>query len=185
MLGGEIIARRRFATDNRFRDDGVWKIHLTIGRSSYAQKVAAVTAWLEENLGPKEEGSWKYLDGGEKYKEDFTIYLGSYGKMMDFAQFLEADAVREQLAPSYRGRKGGTDRIVGTSGKLSARFEWAPHGGAKGRNGMTFLYTEGVRSGLPRLAPPPGPAREKAWADSSALHRTRYHGYFWPEDEAF
>jgi len=106
--------------DPEYRTCGGWKVHLTIGPTSYTERVAAVKGWLERNLDGIKGLDWKHGDGGDQHEKDFTVYLGSYATMTAFVVLLEQDPTSDQL-DLFNG--GNIDRIVGTSGKFGARFD--------------------------------------------------------------
>jgi len=176
------MVKTRLATDPRFWVEGGWKIHLAIDREgSYLEKTAIVMTWLTENMRRDSKGDdWKERNGGDKYMEDFTIYLGSYQNLMEFVDALEADdKVMAQLGPSYRGHKGGMERIVGVTGKLSACFHACP--GAKGLSGLTLMDPGEIIPLVLQWWQP----REAATETTFALHCERFGDYFWPPDEPF
>jgi hypothetical protein len=115
--------------DPEYRTNGGWKVHLTIGPNLYEERAATVNRWLSRNLEGTEGVDWKHCQGGTPHEKDFTVYLGSYENMIAFVTVLEQDAIVEQL-DSFNG--GPTDRIMGDSGKVGARFD--PRGARAGQD---------------------------------------------------
>jgi len=179
----------RLEQDPQHREQGGWKIHLTIGPKSYEQRITLVKNWLKKNFkalgrvevcsgGGESHGSWKHLCGGDQHEKDFTIYLGSYATMLKFVRRIEGDPIVEQLDPC----KAGTDRIVGDSGKLGARFDpKQDEGRFRGLSGMPFTLEEArlVASGKTPLERSTN--RTEAIKRSKARLREKFADYFLPE----
>jgi hypothetical protein len=124
--------RQPMRPDPEYRTSGGWKVHLTIGPNSYEQRASAVKRWLARNIEGTEHVDWKHLEGGDLHEKDFTVYLGSYVTMIAFVNALEKDPIVEQL-DDFNGPS--SDRIVGDSGKVGARFD--PRGE---RAGWDWVY---------------------------------------------
>ena len=170
--------RQPIRPDPEHCTNGGWKVHLTIGPNSgpnsYKRRVSAVDRWLSRNIErTKCPEDWKYLKGGDQYEKDFTVYLGSYETMIAFVNALEKDPIVKQLDAS---NAGPADRIVGASGKVSARFDPQGKEGGKwtyGWNGIPFALQD-WRLTLTR------PAQEAAERSRAAL-KAIYGDYFLPE----
>jgi hypothetical protein len=181
-MGVQIMQRRPPIKPDPEYSTGGWKVHLTIGPDLYEQRVSAVKLWLKQNVEGTCPRDWKYRTGGDRHEKDFTVYLGSYATMIAFVNALENDPIVHQLDTP----KTASDRIVGKSGKVGARFD--PYGRGKGWrgdwtygwNGIPFqvkdkiLAMEGTRTG-----------NKTSWQDaakrSSPVLKAMYGDYFLPE----
>jgi len=161
--------------DPEYKENGGWKVHLTIGPDSYKQRVAAVKRWMRRNFEGEEGVDWKHLDGGDPHEKDFTVYLGSYATMMSFVRRLENDPIVQQLDAC---NAGSAERIVGDTGRAGARFD--PRGRRAGQdwlygwNGIPFAF-EDSRKVLRKESPARAADRPKA------LLREMFGDYFLPE----
>jgi len=171
--------RNRFKPDPEYHEIGGWKVHLTVGPALYNRRTLTVKRWLRKNFEGEERFEWKHLEGGDKHQKDFTIYLGSHATLTSFVSHLESDPIVEQLDAS---NAGSSDRIVGSTGKVSARFD--PRGrkaGSEwfyGRNGISFPLEDQLKV-LARK-------NTQAWADAEehakAVLREIFGDYFMPKD---
>jgi len=148
-------------------------VHFSVGPESYQERTAKIKSWLKSHY----RGGGKFRNGGEKHEKDFTIYLGSYATMMAFVRFVEDDPIVLLLDPS---NAGPTDRIVGATGKIGARFD--PRGSETRRESWFYGYDgvpftlEDQRASLARRK-----SRRELAEDRKTVLRQRFGDYFLPE----
>jgi hypothetical protein len=173
--------------DPEYETGGGWKVHLTIEPVSYQQKVATVEDWLEAIFKSKWRANFlwnadgvnvaKHLEGGEKHHKDFTIYLGSYATLMSFVRRFEDDPIVQQVDAC---KAGPADRIVGSTGKVGARFD--PRGSragsqwVQGWNGVPFKPVEDTRKVFSKMESYAQVAERR-----KSLLRETFGDYFLPE----